>query len=186
MRRTRLKRTLWTLVLALLASLGVAILVIFSGVYNVGASSGEGSLLGWILSTTMERSVREHASGIVSPDLGDSALIDLGYDHYKEMCVSCHGSPAGGRSEAGVGLDPPAPELSHAARDWTAGELYWILKNGVKMTGMPAFGPTHSERELWGMVAFLRKLEGMSPEAYAAFDSLRTVQDQYHAGVNDQ
>jgi mono/diheme cytochrome c family protein len=68
-----------------------------------------------------------------------------------------------------MGLNPPAPELSEAAGDWTPAELFWIVKNGVKMTGMPSFAPTHSDHELWAVVAFLEKLKKMDPAQYKAF-----------------
>ncbi len=166
-----MKKVLLTLAIALVVLIGLALAVITTGMYDVSAAKPEGSLTRWILSTTMDNSVRHHAEGIVVPSLDDSALVSLGFDHFSEMCVTCHGSPTGGRSEAGRGLNPPAPDLSEAAGDWTPAELYWIIKNGIKMSGMPAFGPTHDEQELWGMVAFVRKLPGMSQERYRAFST---------------
>ncbi len=166
-----MKKILLTLAIALVVLVGLALAVIYAGTYDVSAANPEGSLTRWVLSTTMDNSVRHHAGGVVVPSLDDSALISLGFDHYNEMCVTCHGSPTSGRSEAGRGLNPPAPDLSEAASDWTPAELYWIIKNGIKMSGMPAFGLTHDERELWGMVAFVQKLPGMSAERYRAFSS---------------
>jgi mono/diheme cytochrome c family protein len=164
-----MKKILLTGSAALVLLVVAALAAIYSGTYDVSAANPEGSLTRWVLSTTMDRSVRRHARGIAVPSLDDTALIALGFDHYSEMCVSCHGSPDGGRSESGRGLNPPAPDLSEAATGWTPAELYWIIKNGVKMSGMPAFGPTHDERELWGMVAFVRRLPGMSADQYRTF-----------------
>jgi mono/diheme cytochrome c family protein len=155
----------------LVAVLAAAFFFTYSGAYNVAALTPSGGIVDWLAGTTMDHSVQAHASGISIPNLDDSNLVALGFDHYKEMCITCHGSPAGGMSEAGMGLNPKAPELSEAAKDWTPAELYWIVKNGVKMTGMPAFAPTHSEKELWAMVAFLEKLKGMTPTEYKAFAS---------------
>jgi mono/diheme cytochrome c family protein len=166
------KPALWTFLLILALVLAVALLFTYSGAYNVAALSSGGGIVDWWAGTTMDHSVRAHASGISVPDLADSALVALGFDHYKDMCITCHGSPAGGMSEAGMGLNPKAPELSEAARDWTPAELYWIIKNGVKMTGMPAFAPTHSERELWALVAFLQKLKTMTPDQYKTYVSV--------------
>ena len=77
----------------------------------------------------------------------------------------CHGAP-GVKPKPWVVLTPDPPDLSTAVRKWTDAQLYWIVKHGIKMSGMPAFGPSHSEEELWGIVAFLRKLPGMAPEEY--------------------
>lgn len=166
-----MKPVLWTLIILLIVVVVSGLLVVYSGAYNVAALTSSGGIIDWWAGTTMDHSVHAHASGIVVPNLDDSSLIAVGFDHYREMCIACHGSPAGGMSEAGMGLNPKAPELSEAARDWTPGELYWIVKNGVKMTGMPAFAPTHSERELWALVAFLQKLKTMTPEQYKAYTS---------------
>ena len=158
-----MKPVLWTLLVVLVVGVAGALIVAYTGPVSVAARSARGGPLEWFLNTTMDHSVRAHASGIAVPPLDDSSLVNLGFDHYREMCVTCHGSPAGGQSEAAMGLNPPAPELSEAAGDWTPAELYWIVKNGVKMTGMPSFAPTHSERELWAIVAFLQKLKSMNP-----------------------
>ncbi len=166
-----MKKVLFTLAIFLFVLVGLGIVAIYTGAYDVSAAKPEASLTAWVLSTMMDHSVMRQAKGIVVPSLEDSALTSIGFDHYNEMCVTCHGSPSGGRSEAGRGLNPPAPDLSETAKDWTSAELYWIIKNGIKMTGMPAFGPTHDEHKLWAMVAFVQKLPGMTPEQYKAFSS---------------
>ena len=166
-----MKKVLLTLSILFVLSVGLAFAVIYTGVYDVSAARPEGSISRWALSTMMEHSVKRHADRIVVPELDDSALARIGFEHYSDMCVSCHGSPAGGQTEAGRGLNPPAPDLSQAAKNWTPAELYWIIKNGIKRTGMPAFGPTHDENELWGMVEFVRELPNMSTEQYKAFSS---------------
>lgn len=166
-----MKAVLWTFLSFLVILVVGGLLFIYSGAYNVGALTPRGGFIDQLAAVTMDHSVEAHASGIVVPDLRDSSLVNLGFEHYREMCVTCHGSPAGGMSDAGMGLNPPAPELSEAIQDLKAAEVYWIVKNGVKMTGMPAFGPTHSERELWAIVAFLQKLKTMTPEQYKAFVS---------------
>lgn len=159
---------LTTVIISFAVIAAIGLVIMYSGVYDVAATSSERPLVRWILNTTMERSVRARVDDIAVPSLDDSSLVGLGFDYYKAMCVSCHGSPAGGRGEPGVGLNPPAPDLSEAAKEWKPAELYWIINNGIKMTGMPAFGPTHDEKELWAMVAFLQKLPDMSAAQYRA------------------
>ena len=84
----------------------------------------------------------------------------------------CHGAPGVDASEAGEGLNPPAPDLTLARiQKRTDGELFWILQNGIRMTGMPAFGPTHKDDELWKMVAFLRHLPQLTPEEEKALQT---------------
>jgi mono/diheme cytochrome c family protein len=81
------------------------------------------------------------------------------------MCVTCHGAPGVDPSEAGQGLNPPAPDLTLAkVQARSDGELFWIIQNGIRMTGMPAFGPTHKEQAIWRMVAFVRHLPELSKD----------------------
>lgn len=106
------------------------VVLVNSRTYNVAARNSSVGIVDWWAGTAMEHSVRAHASGIVVPNLDDSSLIAVGFDHHKEMCIACHGSPTGGMSEAGVGLYPKAPELSEAARDWPP-----LSSTGLSRTG---------------------------------------------------
>ncbi|MFZ0256542.1 MAG: cytochrome c [Gammaproteobacteria bacterium] len=132
----------------------------------MSAIEGHGPFERWLLSTTMENSVRRHAEDTAVPNLTSPNLMPLGFRHYDEMCVSCHGAPGVPAAELAKGLTPQPPALTEEADEWSPAELYWIIKNGIKMTGMPAWGPTHGDDELWAIVAFLRKLPSLSPQAY--------------------
>ena len=91
-----------------------------------------------------------------------------GMAHYKEMCVFCHGAPGVDASEAGEGLNPPAPDLTgRKTQARTDGEIFWILKNGIRMTGMPSFAKAGvPDNELWQIVAFVKKLPSVSEADY--------------------
>jgi len=139
--------------------------LVYSGWYNVAAVEGFHPGLAWALHTTMERSVRQHAAGLVPPaDL--QALAPNGFDDFDEMCVQCHGAPGKEKGEVGKGLAPQAPDLVDAAQRWRPAQIFWIVKNGVHMTGMPAFGRTHEDQRLWAIVAFVSTLPSIAPEKY--------------------
>jgi len=165
-------RTLTILIVLVLIAAGVGLYVVFSGSYDVTAIHPHGSLVAWAAGTAVDNSVRRHAKGITVPPLGSTAQIATGFLHYNEMCVTCHGAPGILHSEIGEGLYPPPPDLQEAIKDWTPAELFWIMKTGFKDTGMPAFGSTHSDQELWAMTAFALRLPTMSPGQY---DSLRVA-----------
>jgi mono/diheme cytochrome c family protein len=114
----------------------------------------------------MEHSIVARAGAEDGPPPFTDEMIRDGFEHYDEMCTTCHGGPGIERSEIGKGLNPPAPSLSDAVKHWTPRQLFWIVKNGVKMTGMPSFGVTHNEDEVWSIVAFIEKLPEMSSEQY--------------------
>lgn len=146
----------------------LAILFIRSGIYNVAATYPDSAPAEWVLSNTMDNSVKRHARDIKVPALDDPAMINRGFRHYEEDCVICHGAPGTRIGEVGRGLNPKPPELTEVAGDWKPSELFWITKNGVRMTGMPAWGVIDSDKELWDTVAFVRELPSMSPAQYKA------------------
>lgn len=152
------------LVLVLLALGGLAFM--YSGGYNVAATEGHSGLVQWALETTKDRSIRTRGDNAPEPPPFDSALIVAGFDGFRDMCVQCHGAPGADPGVNGQGLYPKPPELGGEAHEFTDGELFWITKHGVKFTGMPAFGPTHADRDLWAVVAFIREMEEMSPDEY--------------------
>lgn len=146
----------------------LGILFIYSGIYNVAASYPDTALAAWVLSTTMDHSVQRHAGGIKVPALDDPAMFEAGFGHYRRMCAGCHGAP--GMKKRASGFNPEPPELTEAASDWKPNELFWITKFGVRMSGMPAHGGTHSDKEIWEIVAFTKKLPSMKPAEYQALD----------------
>jgi len=155
------------LVLFLLAGIGFA----YSGIFNVAATSKDPALLSWLVETTREHSIESRSSEIVSPDpakLNDPETLMDGFEHYDEMCVVCHGAPGIDAGEAREGLNPQPPLLAKLKDLETdsPGELFWVIKNGIKMTAMPAWGPTHNDEKIWAMTAFVKKLPSMSKEEY--------------------
>jgi mono/diheme cytochrome c family protein len=157
-----------------------ALVFISAGAYNVAATAPHTSLTRWLLNTTQKRSVAARAGEIRSLAL-DSAMVRQGFEEYREMCVACHGAPGIERGALGKGINPEPPDLAKEAAEWSDGELFWITKHGIKLAGMPAFGVTHSDEELWGIVAFLRRLESMSPEEYRRLASEPAT--HAHAGM---
>ncbi|KAB2943106.1 MAG: cytochrome c [Hyphomicrobium sp.] len=161
----------------LLAGLALAVFVvvaggvaaILSGAFNVAATNPDSSMTTWILHTTMQRSVAVRSSAIVAPESFTEAQVQAGSNEFRAMCAGCHGAPGRMRSAAGKGLRPRAPDLAVVANNWTNANLFWIIKNGIKMTGMPAFGPTHDDQTLWNIVAFVRQLPNMTADQYQRF-----------------
>src|SRR6266480_4801914 len=152
-------------VLALVILAGSAF--IYSGIYYVGADRLHWTTTAWLLYQARDRSIRAHASGIAVPaGLDDPARIMAGVTHYAEHCVVCHGAPGVERGDLAEGLYPRPPNLADAARVYRPGELFWIVKHGIRMAGMPAWGD-HSDDELWATVALIEKLPGMTDQDYA-------------------
>jgi len=141
---------------------------IYAGFYNIGADAPHTKPVYWAIENLRDRSIAVRASGITVPaTLNDQKNIFKGGGLYAEMCSGCHLAPGMEKTEISQGLYPQAPEL-HLGIDHTAAEEFWIIKHGIKMTAMPAWGRTHSDDLIWDMVAFIRKLPSLSPAQYQA------------------
>ena len=162
-------KTLITLAIVVIVGLMGAIGFAYSGLYDVGASSPHSEFVNWLLSTTSHASIERHATGVEVPDLDDDALAFAGVNDFDSMCKGCHGAQGQDPEAIGQGLNPPAPDLAVSAADMTPAELFWVTKNGIKMTGMPAWGVTHDDDALWSVVVLLQKLPGLDAAGYQAF-----------------
>ncbi len=152
-------------VVAVVAVAGLILWIAYSGNYNVAATEEHSRLERWLLTTTMYNSVKAHApSATATPS--PMPAPEAGLPAYREMCVHCHGAPGVEAAEWAQVMRPAPPDLSEAARGWDTRELHWILQHGIKMSGMPAFGPTHSDDELWELAAFVASLPETTPREY--------------------
>jgi mono/diheme cytochrome c family protein len=138
--------------------------------YDAGATTPHSKPMEWALRRGLEISVRRHAQEVAIPDgvdLRDPALAERAIGHYSVACAPCHAAPGHPRAPWMV-LYPAPADLTDAATvsRWTDAELFWIIENGIKDTGMIALGPTHQEQDVWAVAAFVRQLPEMPPERY--------------------
>jgi len=145
--------------------------VMYTGAFNVATAWQDPALLRWMLAATRESSIESRAQNVQAPALDGADRIDKGFRGFREMCAICHVTPGGKSSPLAKGLNPQPPDLSKDEDHMSAAELFWVTKNGIRMTGMPAWGPSHSDEELWDIVAFIKTLPQMSAAAYGAMDS---------------
>ncbi len=156
------------IVLLILAVFAVVVAVaVYSGTYNIAADEPHWGMTENIIETMRDRSIRRQAKDIPAPPaLEDPKLIASGAGEYAEMCTACHLAPGMKDTEMRKGLYPQPPNLIEHDAHRSPAEQFWIIKHGLKMTGMPAWGLTHDNERIWSMVAFLRKLPGMTPAQY--------------------
>ncbi|MFC3695709.1 c-type cytochrome [Chenggangzhangella methanolivorans] len=154
--------------LAAVAVAGGVLAFGWSGLFSVAATSGHWPITDWFLHYVMINSVKTHSIAVETPrNLDDPALIARGAGHYASGCASCHGAPGRPRNPVIREMVPTAPDLDAKVPTWEPKHLFWIVKNGVKYAGMPAWvSAEEREDEVWAVVAFLLKLPGMSDETY--------------------
>jgi mono/diheme cytochrome c family protein/Spy/CpxP family protein refolding chaperone len=154
---------------AILLSLGALVLValglVYAGAINVAADVPHSAPVLAVLELARERSVAVRARGVEVPNLDDPALIAAGAGHYAAMCTGCHLAPGMADTEIRKGLYPKPPNLAeHGAHD--PAKAFWVIKHGIKMTAMPAWGATHDDDSIWGLVAFVAALPGLDADGY--------------------
>ncbi|HZM35658.1 MAG TPA: cytochrome c [Burkholderiales bacterium] len=160
--------------LAFVLLLGITgLVVVYTGAYNVAATEEHTALVRWAFDTTFRNSVERRAPAPEAPAAITPEMLAAGASAYKSTCQHCHSGPGVERASWASGMRPRPPHLAETAKHWELSEVFWIAKHGVKMTGMPAFGPSHDDRTLWGIAAFVKQLPAMTPEEFAALGEAR-------------
>ena len=149
--------------LAIIVVIGAAV-YLFGGFYDVAASAQDNAGLAWALQHIREASIERHADATPPPALDDPGQVRAGAHAFLERgCVNCHGAPGMTWAKFSEGLNPAPPDLKDVVGGEQPAELFWIVKNGIRMTAMPSFGSTGvSDQEIWSIVAFLKKLPTVS------------------------
>jgi len=144
----------------------------FGGFYDVAASTKDPKFVDWMVIRVREASMDRHADDKPPPiKLDDPAAIRDGARAFAlHGCVHCHGAPGAEWSKFSEGLNPDPPDLKDIAKEDTPGHLFWAIKNGIRMTGMPSFAKAGvADDEIWKIVAFVKKLPEVSEADYKAW-----------------
>jgi mono/diheme cytochrome c family protein len=166
---TSLEKTLGSIcVLAILCGVGAGVFF-FGGFFSVAADDPDPQIVDWALVNVREASIVRHATDQPPATLDDPAIIRSGAQAYLQRgCVNCHGGPGLRPAAFSEGLNP-APNLKRVVKGLSPQQLFWVVKHGIKMTGMPSFGsekPPVPDQEIWAIAAFLKKLPGVSAEEF--------------------
>jgi mono/diheme cytochrome c family protein len=136
-----------------------------SGAYDIGADAPHAPMTLSMIEQLRDASTKAHSRGIAVPPLDDPAKVAQGAMLYAKACTGCHLAPGMDTSDLRTGLYPQPPDLAKDGIDDQA-EAFWIIKHGIKMSAMPAWGKTRSDAQVWNLVAFLVKLPDLSPAQY--------------------
>lgn len=141
----------------------IPLALVWTGSLNMCASLEPSAVEKKVGTMAWENSMHKNAPTSKNPYADNADALKIGLAHYQENCFVCHAAPGVESSEIAKGMNPPPPMLDDV-EDMTDGELFYLVKNGIRMTGMPAFGSTHTDEEIWKMVAFVRHLTKLTPE----------------------
>ena len=167
-------KLLIAILLVAAAALLIGAVLVYEGLIEIAADVPHSAIVYKVLETARDRAIAVRAKDINVPPLDDPQRIAKGATDYADMCTSCHLTPGDKESELRKGLYPQPPDLTVRVQA-SAGEMFWVIKHGIKMSAMPAWGLTHDDERIWDLVAFIRKLPELTPAQY-----------QTLAGTNDQ
>ena len=164
-------RVLAVIGLITIAGAAAASVYFFGGFYNVEALEPDNKLVEWALTHIREASIEKRAPKILPAGLDDPATIAAGARAFGERgCVACHGAPGADWAKFSEGLRPDAADLNEVAKTLSVAEIFWVIKNGINMTGMPSFARIKvDDGEIWKIAAFVKKIPSVSPENYKAW-----------------
>jgi len=153
--------------LAILAVIAAAVFFL-GGFYNVAGSAGESGPFKWALGKVRDASIERHATDKAPDKLNDSATVQAGARAFSERgCPTCHGGPGVGWAKFAEAMHPDPPDLKEIANESSPAELFWVIKNGITMTGMPSIQSIElPDDEIWHIAAFIKKLPSISEEDY--------------------
>lgn len=160
-----------TIALAFLIAIVAGGAFVYAGIYNIAATEQHTAPVYRLLDYAMRRSVKTRSAGIETPNLADTARIRNGFLLYREKCQQCHGAPGIAPDSIAFGLTPAPVNLVATAREWKSSEIYWVIRNGIKMSGMPGWEYRLSDKEIWDVVAFVQRLPAFSPKEYEQWNA---------------
>lgn len=163
-----------TIGLGLTAAVTAAV-VVYAGLYDISATRQHLQPTHTLMEVAMRQSVRRHSRDIEEPPLSDPQMALRGAASYHSHCVQCHGAPGVAQSAIGLSLQPLPGPLVDARQHWRPRELYWVVRHGIKMTGMPAWQYRLADEQIWELVAFMQQLPQLSAPQYAQWSQSTTA-----------
>lgn len=185
--KSRTKTIIATLAVGLAAGVAGAGAIVYSGIYDISATEQHTGPVYRLIDFAMRRAVILRSASIEVPDLSQADRLRSGFAHYRAHCLECHGAPGVAPRGVAMGMTPAPANLVSTAREWHAAEIYWVVRNGIKMSGMPAWQYRMEDREIWDIVAFVKQMPSMSPQTFAQWDkAIEAPHDKHSPAVQVQ
>jgi mono/diheme cytochrome c family protein len=158
-----------------LVALVLVLVALGSGAYNMAATEKHWAITEKLITWVRESSIKARAEDLKVPTFEEEDMLAKGFVQYNTMCTECHLTPGKQPTELAAGLYPQAPlfyervpVIDEEDKLYLLKKYFWVIKYGIKMTAMPAWGITHDDELIWAMAAFISTLHGMTAEQYAA------------------
>jgi mono/diheme cytochrome c family protein len=177
-------KILLAILVVLLVMAGVGAFLVHTGRLPVAATTPP-DLVDRIAMTAKFEAVRRGGNGLQVTLPTDAASLAEGREHYVENCLPCHGAPGVKPAEFAQGMNPTPPDIDGALQNYTDAQLFWVIKNGIRATGMPAFGVNHKDDEIAAIAAFVRRTPHLTPEERKELAAAAPHEDHHHEGEGE-
>lgn len=176
-----------TIIILLMLGLAAGVGMVYVGVYDIAATRQHTGPVYLLLDYAMRKSVKQRAESIQVPNLSSEQRLRNGLALYRAHCLQCHGAPGVAPEPFSFGMRPAPANLAATAREWPSAELYWVIRYGIKMSGMPGWQYRLSDQEIWDVVAFAERMASLSPMQYQEWSAQippHTAQQRAKAALN--
>ena len=180
-----MKNTLITILVTIVVLFAATFIYLSTGAYDISQASHHNAVTKFVIKLTKHSSIEKRMKDNEVPaDIKDTALFVSGFKLYNNKCVGCHSAPGEKPDDMAAGLYPKPPELYKHEEEDAAQEFFWIIKNGIKMTSMPAYEPKLNDEQIWALSAFVtQQLGKMKPEDYRAWKNKYSEQNESGHGI---
>jgi mono/diheme cytochrome c family protein len=161
--------------LAIVAAVAAAVFF-FGGYYDVAATQPDPRIVVWAMDQVRTASINRHAVEKPAVSMEDPAIIQTGARAFAARgCTNCHGGPGVMRAKFSEGLRPDPPDLEDVVKELEPAQIFWVIRNGINMTGMPGFNLVEAtDQEIWTIAAFVKQRPHVSDADYAAWTAAVT------------
>lgn len=159
----------WLLGLATvgIGAAGYGALTLAGVTFDTSASTPHSTLFARAMHLTMANSVRRRSAGLETPGAARAASLVRGAQAYQRDCAACHGGPGAARAHWASAMLPTPPFLLDTRTRWTHDQLYKLIRDGVKMSGMPAWGEVEDPQTISDLTLFVERLRDVRPDQFA-------------------
>jgi len=149
--------------LAIIVGVGAAVFF-FGGYYSVAGTAEDPGIVRWALIQVRTASIDRHSVDQPPASVSNPASVQAGAKAFAAHgCANCHGAPGVNWAKFSEGLHPDPPDLKEIVDHRSPSQLFWVIKNGINMTGMPSFALAGAQDDdIWSITAFLKKLPTVS------------------------
>jgi mono/diheme cytochrome c family protein len=174
-----LARFLLAVLAVLLVLTGIGAFFVHTGRLPVAATTPP-DVVDRVAMTAKFTAVQRSGSKLQVKLPSDAASVARGREHYVENCLPCHGAPGVKAAEFAEGMNPRPPDIDGPLQTYDDAQLFWVIKNGLRATGMPAFGVNHKDEEIAAIAAFVRRTPHLTPEERKELAAAAPHEEHHH------